>query len=538
MLSTGILSGSYTKKQAKSGLDAFNPFFCYTVRVYEPFLHSIPMANETTLPDHGQLSSNEHDIRVAKLQELQHRGCNPWPTWQGVTHSIAAFRAAYNPIEKVSGTIAGRLIAKREHGKTIFAHMQDASGVVQIYCRQDTAADAFALLSNSIDIGDIIAVHGSLFVTKTGETTVHVATLTLLSKCLHPLPEKFHGLSDQEVKYRQRYLDLMTNAQTRERFMKRSQIISLVRQYLEEREYIEVETPMLHPIPGGAAARPFKTHHNALDQELYMRIAPELYLKRLIIGGFERVFEINRNFRNEGISTRHNPEFTMLELYTAYEDYQYAMDLVEDLMRSVAQTICGALVVPYGERTIDFASPFVRLSMTDAICQVGTIAKNDLAPDRIDAILAQHAIAVTAPQNSHGHKIYALFEKLVEPTIWQPTFITDFPVEVSPLAKRHTPDSVVTDRFELFIGGMELANGFNELNDPFDQAARFAEQARAGESGDIEAMKFDQDFITALEYALPPTVGIGIGIDRFVMLLTNTASIKEVILFPTLKRKE
>lgn len=497
------------------------------------------MVNESTaVAAEQELSSNEHDIRVAKLRQLQERGINPWPTWKGVTTTIAQLRTAYCPDQTIGGTIAGRLMAKREHGKTIFAQLQDCSGMLQIYCRKENTPEAFDLLQQSVDIGDILTVQGTLFVTKTGELTLQVTSLELLSKCLYPLPEKFHGLTDQEVKYRQRYLDLMTNAQTRERFKKRSKIVSLVRQYLEERAYMEVETPMLHPIPGGAAARPFVTHHNALDQELYMRIAPELYLKRLVVGGFDRVFEINRNFRNEGISTRHNPEFTMLEMYTAYEDYHYAMDLVEDLMRSVAKEVCGDLLLQYGERTINFADPFKRWPMAESICQVAGVSADALMPEKIDALLAQHTIQVSAPNNSHGHKIYALFEALVEPTLWEPTFITDFPVEVSPLAKRHTPNSPVTDRFELFIGGMELSNGFNELNDPFDQAERFAEQARAGESGDIEAMKFDQDFIISLEYALPPTVGIGIGIDRLVMLLTNTTSIKEVILFPTLKRKE
>lgn len=496
------------------------------------------MADQEITSSPVQQTTEEHAVRVAKLRELQQRGVNPWPVWHDATATIAQLRASYSPEKSVSGVVAGRVIAKREHGKTTFGHIQDQSGVIQFYCRHDNAAAAFEMLRDFIDIGDIVSIRGTLFVTKTGEVTLAIEELSLLSKCLYPLPEKFHGLSDQEIKYRQRYLDMITSAETRQRFIKRSNIISLLRQFLQERGYLEVETPMLHPIPGGAAARPFVTHHNALNSDFYLRIAPELYLKRLVVGGFERVFEINRNFRNEGISTRHNPEFTMVELYTAYQDYHYAMDLVEELIRSLAREVCTDLVVTYGERSIDFASQFTRLSMVDGVAQELGVSRENLTEEVLNKGMIEHRVELPkGAQRTKGYMIYALFEALVEPKIWQPTFVTEFPVEVSPLAKRSNPTSEFTDRFELFIGGMEISNGFNELNDPFDQAARFAEQAKAAESGDIEAHKFDQEFITALEYALPPTVGIGIGVDRLVMLLTNTTSIKEVILFPTLKRK-
>lgn len=496
------------------------------------------MAEQEITSSPIQQTTEEHAVRLAKLRELQQRGVNPWPVWHDATATIAQLRASYSPEKSASGVVAGRVIAKREHGKTTFGHIQDQSGVIQFYCRNDNAAQAFEMLRDFIDIGDIVSIRGTLFVTKTGEVTLAIEELSLLSKCLYPLPEKFHGLSDQEIKYRQRYLDMITSADTRQRFIKRSNIISLLRKFLQERSYLEVETPMLHPIPGGAAARPFVTHHNALSSDFYLRIAPELYLKRLVVGGFERVFEINRNFRNEGISTRHNPEFTMVELYTAYQDYHYAMDLVEELIRSLAREVCTDLVVTYGERSIDFASPFTRLSMVDGVAQELGVSRESLTEEVLNKGMIQHRVELPkGAQRTKGYMIYALFEALVEPKIWQPTFVTEFPVEVSPLAKRSNPTSEFTDRFELFIGGMEIANGFNELNDPFDQAQRFAEQAKAGDSGDIEAHKFDQEFITALEYALPPTVGIGIGVDRLVMLLTNTTSIKEVILFPTLKRK-
>jgi lysyl-tRNA synthetase class 2 len=429
-------------------------------------------------------------------------------------------------------------MGKREHGKTMFMTIQDRTGLLQMYLKMDTiGADAFHRAQHMLDLGDIVWFKGKTFKTKTGEITLAVQEFALQSKCLHPMPEKFHGVTDIETKYRQRYLDLMTNDETRERFKRRSAIIQSMRRYLDEHDFIEVETPMLHPIPGGAAARPFVTHHNALNSEFFLRIAPELYLKRLVIGGFERVYEINRNFRNEGVSTRHNPEFTMLEFYWAFKDYHFVMNFIEDMIRQLVQKVCGSTAIPFGSHTLDFGKPFRRLTAQQAILETKIISEDDLSSDKIDATCRRYNILLT-PQKSYAQKIFALFEEVAESQIVQPTFIIDFPVEISPLAKRDVNNPSIAARFELYIAGMELSNGFNELNDPFDQAERFKEQAHARETGDAEAMYYDAEYIQALEYGLPPTVGVGIGIDRLVMLLTNTTSIKEVILFPTLKRKQ
>jgi lysyl-tRNA synthetase class 2 len=365
-----------------------------------------------------------------------------------------------------------------------------------------------------------------------------VSELTLLSKCLYPLPEKFHGLQDVETKYRQRYLDLISNKESRERFKKRSEIIHVMRDFFVDHDFLEVETPMLHPIAGGAAAKPFVTHHNTLDMELFLRIAPELYLKRLVVGGLERVYEINRNFRNEGISTRHNPEFTSMECYIAYKDYIWMMDFLEQMLHHIAKFVCeDASKVRYNDFRLDFASPFKRMKMTEAVVEYADCNAEDLSDSNIDKLLKKHNIKLDNKDATWGYKLYALFEELVEPNLIQPTFITQFPVEVSPLAKRNAENPAMTDRFELFIAGMEIANAFSELNDPFDQAARFEKQVAAKAAGDVEAHEYDADFILALEYGLPPTCGLGVGVDRLVMLLTNTTSIKDVILFPTLKKK-
>ena len=369
-----------------------------------------------------------------------------------------------------------------------------------------------------------------------GEITLLVEQFELLSKCLFPLPEKFHGLADIEVKYRQRYLDLMTSEQTKDRFIKRTKILRSIRSFFDSHDFIEVETPMLHPIAGGAAAKPFKTHHNALDAELYLRIAPELYLKRLVVGGIERVYEINRNFRNEGISTRHNPEFTMLEFYMAHEDYHFIMNFVEELLRKMALEVCGQEIVPFGEKQIDFGSPFEKLTVKESVIKYGNLQEVDLLPENIDSIIKKYKVDLPNKNASLGAKIFALFEELVEKKIVNPTFIIDYPIEISPLAKRDSKNPGVAARFELFVAGMEISNGFNELNDPYDQAQRFHDQVAAYEAGDQEAHQYDADFVHALEYGLPPTVGVGIGIDRLVMLMTNTTSIKDVILFPTLKK--
>ena len=435
--------------------------------------------------------------------------------------------------------IAGRMMLKRVMGKASFATLQDMSGRVQIYVTNDVTGiethDAF----KHWDLGDFLGADGTLFRTRTGELTVKVTALRLLSKALRPLPEKFHGLTDQEQKYRQRHIDLITNPESRDVFIKRSKIVQAIREYYVGRGYLEVETPMMHPIPGGAAARPFVTHHNALDMQLYLRIAPELYLKRLVVGGFEKVFEINRNFRNEGISTRHNPEFTMLEFYEAYQDYHYLMDLTEDLLRTVADKVLGTTTVMYQGTAIDLGKPFDRLTMAQAIHQYHPEhALADLDdPAYLRKALDAFQIEVF-PTDGLGLLQLKLFEQSTESKLIQPTFIVAHPTDVSPLARANDANPAVTDRFELFITGREIANGFSELNDPEDQAARFADQVKAKEAGDEEAMFFDADYIRALEQGLPPTAGEGIGIDRLVMLLTDSASIRDVILFPHLRREE
>ena len=438
----------------------------------------------------------------------------------------------------VEVAVAGRMMLKRVMGKACFATLQDMSGRIQLYVTLDAvgaqALDAF----KRWDLGDIVGARGTLFKTKTGELSVKTSEIRLLSKALRPLPEKFHGLTDTEQKYRQRHVDLITNEASREVFRKRSQIIQAMREFFVERGYLEVETPMMHAIPGGAAARPFVTHHNALDMDLYLRIAPELYLKRLVVGGFERVFEINRNFRNEGISTRHNPEFTMLEFYEAYRDYRYLMDLTEALMRDVAQRVLGTTTVTYQGTVIDLGRPFDRLTMAEAIHKYHPhYALDELGkPDYLRVALAPFDVEVFA-SDGVGLLQLKLFEATTEANLVQPTFIVAHPTDVSPLARANDANPAVTDRFELFITGREIANGFSELNDPEDQAARFAAQAAAKEAGDEEAMYYDADYIRALEYGLPPTAGEGIGIDRVVMLLTDSASIRDVILFPQLKKE-
>lgn len=492
----------------------------------------------TTPPAQTESESNEHHIRVEKVQQMRKAGIEPWPSFEPVSNTTQEILQNYAPEkEHEVHTIAGRIITLRGHGKTAFAHVQDRTGKLQIYLRQDAVGEEkFNFFQHMIDIGDIIWLKGTAFKTKTGEITLKVEDFKLLSKCLYPLPEKFHGLTDIEVKYRQRYLDLISNPETREKFIKRSKIIQTIRSFLNSHDFIEVETPMLHPIPGGAAARPFITHHNAYDMDLYLRIAPELYLKRLVVGGIERVYEINRNFRNEGVSTRHNPEFTMLEFYMANEDYKFIMGFVEELLRTCAREALGTLQAPYGDYSIDFEKPFERISVKDSVIKYGNIKPEELVDPAINAVLKKHGIE--APEKaSVDVKIYALFEKLVEPHVIQPAFIIDFPIEISPLAKRDEKNPHIAARFELYIAGMEIANSFNELNDPFEQAARFHAQAKAHANGDDEAMHYDADYIHALEYGLPPTVGVGIGIDRVTMLLTNTTSIKDVILFPTLKKK-
>jgi lysyl-tRNA synthetase class 2 len=436
-------------------------------------------------------------------------------------------------------SVAGRMILKRVMGKASFATIQDMSGRIQLYIAIDTAGAEAQAAFKHYDLGDILGAQGTLFRTRTGELSVRVTNLRLLTKSLRPLPEKFHGLADQEQKYRQRYLNLITNETSRNVFITRSRIIQSIRECLVARGYLEVETPMMHPIPGGAAARPFVTHHNALDMELFLRIAPELYLKRLVIGGLERVFEINRSFRNEGISTRHNPEFTMLEFYEAYRDYAYLMDFTETMLREVAVKVLGTTIMNYQGRQIDLAQPFERLTITQAIRKFHPEISDEQLTDRAFVIAKLKSLGVAyKPEDGIGSLQLTLFDETTEHLLFEPVFIVDYPAEVSPLARRNDGNPAITDRFELYIAGREIANGFSELNDPEDQAARFQEQASAKESGDEEAMHYDADYIRALEYGLPPTAGEGIGIDRLVMLFTDSPSIRDVILFPQLRRED
>lgn len=441
--------------------------------------------------------------------------------------------------DPISVEVAGRMILKRIMGKASFATIQDMSGHIQLYITNDITGESAHATFKHFDLGDILGVHGTLFITKSGELTVRVKSLRLLTKSLRPLPEKFHGLTDQEQKYRQRYLDLISNEDTRRVFIARSEIIQSIREFFVTRGYIEVETPMMHPVPGGATARPFVTHHNTLDMDLYLRIAPELYLKRLVVSGMEKVFEINRSFRNEGISIRHNPEFTMLEFYEAYQDHIYLMDLTETLIRDITTKVLGTTEISYQGHKINLANPFLRLSITQAIQKFHPEYTDVQLKDRAFLIRKLQMLNISyKPEDGIGGLQLSLFDETTEHLLIDPTFIIDYPSDVSPLARRNDENPEITDRFELYITGREIANGFSELNDPEDQAARFQEQVRAKESGDKEAMHYDGDYIRALEYGMPPTAGEGIGIDRLVMLLTDSPSIRDVILFPQLRRED
>ena len=480
--------------------------------------------------------------RKAKLRVLRGEG-NAFPNDFRRTHLAADLHRDYGaksneelePVE-INVMVAGRMMLKRVMGKASFATLQDMSGRMQLYISNDVTGEETHASFKHWDLGDILGAEGTLFKTRTGELSVKVTGLRLLSKSLRPLPEKFHGLADQEQKYRQRYLDLITNPESRRVFKARSGIIQSIREFFEERGYLEVETPMMQPIPGGAAAKPFVTHHNALDMQLYLRIAPELYLKRLVVGGIEKVFEINRNFRNEGMSTRHNPEFTMLEFYEAYQDYHYLMDLTEELLRGLARKVTGGTTLNYQGTSIDLGKPFDRLTMAEAIGKYNPrYTPQDLAMiDNLRNALEGFKVEVF-PTDGLGLLQLKLFEQTTEDKLIQPTFIVAHPTDVSPLARSNDQNPAVTDRFELFITGRELANGFSELNDPEDQAARFQQQVQAKEAGDEEAMYYDADYVRALEYGLPPTAGEGIGIDRLVMLFTDSPSIRDVILFPQMR---
>ena len=481
--------------------------------------------------------------RRRKVNDLWAAGINPYPNDYKPEHTSADLVAAFGEVEQIDApdaefSLAGRIIARRSFGKAAFIQLQDRKGRIQIYVRKDDLGEEMFAQFESFDIGDIIAASGFPFRTKTGELSVHAKMVRLLVKSLLPLPEKFHGLTDVETRYRQRYVDLIVNPESREIFIKRSRIVNLIRSFMSSRDFLEVETPMMQQIPGGATARPFITHHNALDMELYLRIAPELYLKRLVVGGFDRVFEINRNFRNEGISVRHNPEFTMMEFYQAYATFEDLMDFTEELFCHVAEQVLGALDFTYQGLEISFQRPWRRLTVKEAILEYGDIDVKSL--DDRDLVLAYaRSIGLDhlTDDISYGKLLMEVFEEVAEHKLIQPTFVTAYPTEVSPLSRKNDHDPEIVDRFELMIGGREIANAFSELNDPVDQKERFLAQVAEKDKGDEEAHYMDEDYVRALEYGLPPTAGEGIGIDRLVMLLTDSASIRDVILFPQLRKE-
>ena len=482
--------------------------------------------------------------RKAKIDALKQNNINLFPNGFVVSHTVGDIQLAITESpdslteDGPTFVTAGRMMAVNSFGKSAFIRFRDRTGPLQAYVRKDRIGDEAYQLFKQLDIGDFVGLKGELFQTKTGEWTLLVRELTLLCKATRPLPEKFHGLRDPEKRYRQRYVDLIINADVRDIFLKRSRIIQEIRNFFIERDFLEVETPMMQPIPGGAEATPFKTHHNALDMDLYLRIAPELYLKRLVVGGFERVFEVNRNFRNEGVSTKHNPEFTMLEFYQAYATDRDLMDLTERLIAEIAEAVTGSAKIDYQGQEIDLSGKWRRLSLFSALEELGGIQPEDLKDkEKLLEYASRKGVKVTKT-GQLGKVITKLFDTLVEPQLIQPTFITDYPVEVSPLSRRSDRHPDLTERFELFIAGREIANGFSELNDPVDQHARFRQQVEGRQAGDEEAHRMDDDYIEALEYGMPPTAGEGIGIDRLVMLLTDAASIREVILFPHMKHKE
>lgn len=494
---------------------------------------------DTTHNDDNQLiDQRRHKLQQLREQEQAFANQYPQDNW------ASELEDQYGDYDRdtlksmaVPVTVAGRVMLQRLMGKAAFMTVQDMTGRIQLYFKKDHLSEDTFQAIQDWDLGDIVWARGTLFKTRTGELTVAVIETELVTKSLRPMPEKFHGLSDQELRYRERYLDLMVNETTRDVFKVRSQVVNFVRNYLTELDYLEVETPMMQKIPGGATARPFVTHHNALDMELYLRVAPELYLKRLIVGGLERVFEINRNFRNEGISTRHNPEFTMLEFYQAYATYEDMMDLTEDLMRRLTQAVHQTTAISYQGHEVDFAQSFERLTMLQAIQRFQPELTDEVLHNRDQlANYAHHELNLDIlKQWGLGKVQLEVFEKIAEPQLINPTFVTQYPAEVSPLARPNDDNPFVTDRFEFFVAGREIANGFSELNDPDVQAQRFKEQAEAKAGGDDEAMVYDADYIKALEYGMPPTAGEGIGIDRLVMLLTDSASIRDVILFPLMK---
>ena len=509
--------------------------------------NNTPATTEAAPVDENQLIAERREkLKAIRARQAQGQGV-AFPNDFKPAHHAATLHELHGDKtaevlteESQLAKVAGRMMLKRVMGKASFATLQDSTGRIQIYVtRDDVGEDIYADFKHW-DLGDIVACEGKLFKTRTGELSIHASSIRMLTKSLRPMPDKFHGVHDQEIKYRQRYIDLMTDETARKRFVARSKAVSGIREFMVQHNFLEVETPMLHPIPGGANAKPFTTHHNALDQEMFLRIAPELYLKRLIVGGFERVFEINRNFRNEGISVRHNPEFTMMEFYAAYWNYQDLMHFTEELVRDAAMKAAGTLLLTYGGKPVDLSQPFERLTIPEAILKYTDAGDNvGNAEWLVDAL---KKLGFKEDQDKLSTRSLAslqvmYFEETVEEKLWQPTFICEHPVEISPLARASDVRPEVTERFELYITGREFGNGFSELNDAEDQAARFQAQVAAKDSGDDEAMFFDHDFVRALEYGMPPTGGCGIGIDRLMMLLTDSPSIRDVILFPALRRE-
>ncbi|MDO8426491.1 MAG: lysine--tRNA ligase [Deltaproteobacteria bacterium] len=487
--------------------------------------------------------SVEYQQRLTKLEDLRKAGVNPYPNDFKPSAECAQVLKDFGELTKedleaknISLSIAGRIMAIRDFGKASFIQVKDRTGRLQAYIKKEIVGEEAYSLFKAMDMGDIIGLEGALFRTRTNELTVEAKRLRLLAKGLHPLPEKWHGLTDIEARYRQRYLDLMVNPEVKDVFLKRTAIVKYLRDFLCSRDFIEVETPMLQPIAGGAAAKPFKTFHNALGMELCLRIAPELYLKRLVVGGLERVFEINRNFRNEGISTQHNPEFTMLEFYQSYATYEDLMDLTEEMISSLVQEVHGAKKIDYQGTALDFTPPWQRITVKEAVLKYSK-APEEIFTDRDKALKFSKELGLNIPEGlSHGKIITEIFEAAAEHRFIQPTFVTQYPVDVSPLSRKNEKDPSLVDRFELLVMGREIANAFSELNDPVDQKERFLSQLKEKAAGDVEAHEMDEDFVKALEYGMPPTAGEGIGIDRLVMILTNSPSIRDVILFPQLKR--
>lgn len=488
-------------------------------------------------------STNELYVRKQKLRQLRARTPVVFPNDFRRQHNSVELSEQYGLLthedltkKDINVIMAGRIMSRRIMGKSIFMHIQDNKGRIQLYCSSDIFPESTFSDIKKLDAGDIIGIKGKLFKTKTNELSVNCYEISLLTKSLRPLPDKFHGLLDQELRYRQRYVDLIVNHDTYRTFETRSRILTEIRHYMAEHDFMEVETPMMQSIPGGASARPFITHHNALDQDMFLRISPELYLKRLVVGGFERVFEINRNFRNEGISPRHNPEFTMMELYMVYADFHDLINFTEDLFRTVAQNVLGTTLIEYGDELFDFGKPFNKLTMRESIIKYGNgITLTDIDDIQSASLTARKLGITVEPSWGVGRLQSEIFEEVVEQHLIQPTFITEYPAEISPLARRNDKNPLYTDRFEFFIGKREIGNGFSELNDAEDQAERFKEQVKAKEAGDEEAMYYDEDYVTALEYGMPPTAGLGIGIDRMIMLFTNCHTIRDVIMFPALR---